>query len=831
MMGEPYDSSYDETIQTKVACLWKAVEEGREEDVQLLLCNEDIDINGRDHTDRTLLLIAAGLISSDIFIFLLEKDDTELNTKDREGNTPLSLAVSNGHEAIVRLLLAKDKIKVNPRDMMDYTPLHAAAVNGHEAITKLLLDRHDIESNPKNTADNTPLHEAAANGHEVVTKLLLARDGIELNPRHRAGYTPLSGALDGGHEVVAELLLDQAGMDLYFSGSMDIGYAFLSKALEKGLQRIAFKILNTQISHNSEIPTGRSPLSWAAEKSRIGEMKLILQITTIYPNVRDAEGRTPLSRAAENNSISAVHLLLKNSDIDADYEDLDGRTPLSRAIENQHNIVVSILAGRDTVTLHSLVREGDLPLMEILLDNGCKINTRDSLGQTSLHLAIRHNHFDIAQKLLSRGADINAEDNSLTRPSSLAIGLKRCNFAELLLHNCACIKGIKVESWRALYSDIPLQSNIYISERASGARRVDFSNTADVLVNRSGIDRLLCLSSTYEAWLLSMQGTHGTWMPSPTAFSSLEDPMRIVSHHHYDSKGSSAFAIALVPNFKLGPEKGQIIWEGCGVGWTLDDLEKSSGSPQKTKDYQYYSMLQDGWIPDDGIELFQQFLVHLTRRWLDLCDQFEDHLSRLRLDQLESHGKSPETISHLAKNALHIAKLRRSLQGQVRGARQFTVDLGGQYGAGKEQEIIGEINVFADVGQQLQSLDQTVRDLLQLEFAWVSINEAHKSISLATSMKRLSWITFIFLPAMFAASLFGMNVDILESNPDWRWYLLFMGSFLFLTIAGWLFFKYFEVESWIEAHVGRRIQTLAGERKRVRGMTSDEIGDVKNSRY
>jgi hypothetical protein len=27
------------------------------------------------------------------------------------------------------------------------------------------------------------------------------------------------------------------------------------------------------------------------------------------------------------------------------------------------------------------------------------------------------------------------------------------------------------------------------------------------------------------------------------------------------------------------------------------------------------------------------------------------------------------------------------------------------------------------------------------EFAWVSINEAHKSTSIATSMKRLSWVT------------------------------------------------------------------------------------------
>lgn len=75
-----------------------------------------------------------------------------------------------------------------------------------------------------------------------------------------------------------------------------------------------------------------------------------------------------------------------------------------------------------------------------------------------------------------------------------------------------------------------------------------------------------------------------------------------------------------------------------------------------------------------------------------------------------------------------------------------------------------------------------------------------------------------------------MNVDILESNPDWRWYLLFMGSFLFLTTAGWLFAKYFEVtwsvkpahrspytnaivqvESWIEAHVGDECRAWLGK--------------------
>ncbi|KAH7232987.1 ankyrin repeat-containing domain protein [Fusarium tricinctum] len=703
MVGELYDSTYDEAVQLTHRLLWTAVKEGRKERVSPLLRAEDIDINGSDHFDRTLLLIAADLPSSEIFMLLLDKDDTELNTKDRQGNTPLSLAVRNGDEAMATLLLAKDKIEVNPRDMMDCTPLHAAAFHGHEAITKLLLDRPDIELNPRNTTDDTPLHEAASNGHEVVTWLLLARDGIELNSRNEAGYTPLVRALYGGTRL----------------------------------------LLSCSLTSLPQLGNSHWPLTIVLGRGERQEnpVQLILGMATIDPNSHDAEGRTPLPRAAENNSISAVHLLLGDSRIDVDCEDLDCRTPLSRAIENQHNIVVSILAGRDTVTLHSLVREGNLPPMEILLDNGYDLDARDSKGQTSLHLAIFHNHFDIAEKLLSRGADVNAEDYSFTTPLSLAIRLERCNFAELLLCSCASIRGIKVESWRALYTGIPPQFNMYISETASGAQRVDFSNTADVLVNRSEIERLLCISSTYEAWWLSMDRIYGMCIPSPTTLSSSEDTMRMVSNYHCDSKRSTAFAIALVPNFQLAPKTGQVIsWEGCGVGWTLDDFERSSGSTGKTRDHQYYSMLQDSWIPNHGIELFLLFLAHLTRRWLNLCDQFEEHLSRLRYEQLESHGKRPETISCLAENALHIAKLRRSLQSQVRGAKQFIMNLVRQYGTGSEQ----------DVDQQLQSLDQIVRDLLQLEFAWVSINEAHRSTSLATSMKRLSWITFIFLPAMFA---------------------------------------------------------------------------------
>jgi hypothetical protein len=40
-----------------------------------------------------------------------------------------------------------------------------------------------------------------------------------------------------------------------------------------------------------------------------------------------------------------------------------------------------------------------------------------------------------------------------------------------------------------------------------------------------------------------------------------------------------------------------------------------------------------------------------------------------------------------------------------------------------------------------------------------------------------------------------MNVDILESNPDWRWYLLFGGGCLTLTVLVWLLAKYGQVRA------------------------------------
>ncbi|KAF3176651.1 hypothetical protein TWF106_005110 [Orbilia oligospora] len=97
---------------------------------------------------------------------------------------------------------------------------------------------------------------------------------------------------------------------------------------------------------------------------------------------------------------------------------------------------------------------------------------------------------------------------------------------------------------------------------------------------------------------------------------------------------------------------------------------------------------------------------------------------------------------------------------------------------------------FETANAEAKDWDKELRDMMQMVFSLVSIDEAYRSREQAQSLKRLSWITFIFLPLLFAASLFGMNVDILENNPSWTWYLVVCVPSLLIVWVVWLAYRF-----------------------------------------
>lgn len=130
---------------------------------------------------------------------------------------------------------------------------------------------------------------------------------------------------------------------------------------------------------------------------------------------------------------------------------------------------------------------------------------------------------------------------------------------------------------------------------------------------------------------------------------------------------------------------------------------------------------------------------------------------------------NPKFIDHLASDASSIAVLKRLSREFVDGGRKLLCESHSFASMQDSMPHIREVeeaiaNFSDEIGEKLATLDQTIRDILQFviirfplprmcffalftlltmcqEFAWVSVNEAHRSTRMAESMQRLSWIT------------------------------------------------------------------------------------------
>ena len=73
--------------------------------------------------------------------------------------------------------------------------------------------------------------------------------------------------------------------------------------------------------------------------------------------------------------------------------------------------------------------------------------------------------------------------------------------------------------------------------------------------------------------------------------------------------------------------------------------------------------------------------------------------------------------------------------------------------------------------------------LSELMYKSVAYRDSRLSLQLGTSMWRLSWITFIFLPLTFMVGFFGMNVDTFKGSPSIKWYFVTAVPFVCVLLA------------------------------------------------
>ncbi|MEW6347470.1 MAG: ankyrin repeat domain-containing protein [Thermodesulfobacteriota bacterium] len=161
-----------------------------------LLLGHGADVDARDLTGRTPLMIAAGAGSVDAVTLLLEHG-ADAKTVDRYGQTALVWAVRAGHADVAELLRAQGGKLTLPV---------AAMLGDTEAVRRLVEEGADPDQ--RDSAGRTALMIAVEKRHSDVAKVLLNGD-VEVNAADKFGRTALMLAAREGLRDVVEMLLDE----------------------------------------------------------------------------------------------------------------------------------------------------------------------------------------------------------------------------------------------------------------------------------------------------------------------------------------------------------------------------------------------------------------------------------------------------------------------------------------------------------------------------------------------------------------------------------------------------------------------------------------------
>jgi ankyrin repeat protein len=392
--------------------LYKAVNAGSPEVVELLLEIEDVDVNkanGLFTEGQTPLFRASEMGHQKVVELLLGKDGVDVNKANKNGETPLIMAMQREARGVVELLLGKEGVDVESllglkgvdigvRDS-GATPQHAAR----------LLDPDYL--NKANENGKTPLLMASQWGHENVVLSLLGIEGVDVDKASRAGETPLWIASQMGHQKVVELLPGKDGVDV--------------KKVNKG---------------------GDTPLWIASRKGHQKVVELLLGKDGVDVNKANQDGQTPLWEAVWQRQEKVVLSPLGIEGVDVDKASKAGETPLFRASQLEHQKVVELLLGKDGVDVNKVNKGGDTPLwiasrwghkkvVELLLGiEGVDVDKADNDGETPLWVAARNGHDEVVKSLLEiEDIDVNEADNDSKTPLWIASKMGKTNIVKLLL--------------------------------------------------------------------------------------------------------------------------------------------------------------------------------------------------------------------------------------------------------------------------------------------------------------------------------------------------------------------------------------------------------------
>jgi ankyrin repeat protein len=405
--------------------LHRAITENNKELVKSLLENKSF-LNESDLQGNTPLILAIKLKRPQMVSLLLKNGASPVKT-DANLNTPLHIATQNNHLAMVKTLL-KATPGIDHKNISGQTALHIAARNCYLEIFNFLL-KENADTSLTDSAGNSVLH-LACTGTETA-RINICKNILELQPRklvnlrNYSDYTPLHiAAINGAKKLVPLLVKAGADIDarlpdgstaLFFCRPKLIPHLISLKADKllknnRGLTAFEYALLNglkkrihffRNYMKKSKISQPNNPEIFKSLQKAIkaGKTELARRLVNQSPNLVDYKeaklGETALHIAAANNQTAILNFLLKNN-AKLNSRNFFRRTPL-----------------------HYAAMQGNLNLAKTLIDAGADLFAVDLRGNTPLHDAATSGDLETYKYLIKAGAADSAKNNSGLSPDDI----------------------------------------------------------------------------------------------------------------------------------------------------------------------------------------------------------------------------------------------------------------------------------------------------------------------------------------------------------------------------------------------------------------------------
>jgi ankyrin repeat protein len=333
---------------------------------------------------------------------------------------PLADAAERGDTVAVRNLLLRHA-DVNAAQPDGMTALHWAALNGDAKLVDVLVAAKAKVDPVTRLGEYTPLHLAAERGHgAVVTRLLTA--GSNATAVTTTGVQPIHFAADAGSVESVRALLDK-GVDVNVKDATHGRTALIFAASKSRID--AMKLL---ISRGASVAATTTVIDYVA-RSRTDGADRSASLRASGAGVRGAGSRGAGgggaagpgrggAGAGANGAGAAAAATAYDPTADPDPNAVYAQVGRGGRGGGRGPSDPEIIGKQGGLTaLHYAARDGYADAVAVLLDAKIDVNTRTAGDlSTPLVVAVVNGNFDIAMALLARGADPNLTNDDGIAP-------------------------------------------------------------------------------------------------------------------------------------------------------------------------------------------------------------------------------------------------------------------------------------------------------------------------------------------------------------------------------------------------------------------------------